>query len=30
MKETGKQLIRLAIRDRKDDTKLVQSLMMLE
>jgi len=30
MKETGKQLIRLAIRDRKDDAKLINVLKSLE
>lgn len=30
MKETGKQLIRLAIRDRKDDTTLIEVLRSLE
>ena len=30
MKEMGKQLIRLAIRDRDDDRKLIQVLKSLE
>lgn len=30
MKETGKQLIRLAIRDRKDDKALIEVLKSLE